>query len=100
MNCKQGDLAVIKKPWEIKKDLGLVVNVVRIGNRGEVVKMKGEGRSICEHPYGGVSWLVEAHADGFPCFVADECLRPIRDPGEDATDETLVLLGKPEKETV
>ena len=38
--------------------------------------------------------VVDAHYKNTP-YVLDECLRPIRDPGEAATDEMVALLGKP-----
>jgi hypothetical protein len=33
-------------------------------------------------------------------WVADDCLRPIRDPGDDAQDETLSWLPVPSREEV
>jgi hypothetical protein len=83
MNCKPGDLAVIVRKSKL---IGLLVNVVGPALDGEL----------------GV-WTVEPlrpipcpAAGGWKC--ADHNLRPIRDPGEDARDETLNWLPVPTKE--
>lgn len=83
MNCKPGDLAVciysIDKPWLI----GRIVRVVKLA------------WDLPDH------WVVEnpPHEwDGRPIAFYDPDLRPIRDPGDDARDETLEWLPVPSKQ--
>lgn len=75
MNCKPGDLAV-------------VVSGEPAHNIGKMVQVKTLHRWVP-----GI-WLFEGNLTneiGLPLLgVADNCLRPIRDPGTDAVDETLV----------
>lgn len=99
MNCKPGDLARIVLPYLCAEMIGLHVTVVRAGAEGETVYTRqGE---FCENTGpGGVGWLCEAHFPGFPCFVGDEYLRPIRDPGDDAQDETLSWKPVPQSDEV
>jgi len=92
MNCEPGDLAVITKSWA--------------GNEGRIVRVvcwigKIDGWSNSDR------WEIEAErplisSKGRLHFHApDSFMRPIRDPGEDARDETLQWLPVPsiEKET-
>jgi hypothetical protein len=81
MNCKPGDLAVYV--GADKAHYGWIVRVVR--------------QHIDDNPF--PSWWVdppmpetEEWAEG---LVYDHALRPIRDPGEDARDETLDWLPVP-----
>jgi hypothetical protein len=87
MNCKPGDLAVIVKVGPLAKGLlGRFVTVLR-----------PHKDSL------GVYWDYEPllqTVDGYVvAAVEDECLRPIRDPGEDAVDEMVQKLGKPQEVT-
>jgi hypothetical protein len=58
------------------------------------------------HEHGVAMWmLVEAIEEPDPSplewdCVADACLRPIRDPGDDASDETLEWLPVPSRDEV
>lgn len=110
MNCKPGDLAQLK---------GLVVNTELNGRFLEVLSFacKGKGVSVTS-PDGKTRWTsVKEGAHWFcksnePIFhskngtaleiglVADSNLRPIRDPGDDAQDETLSWLPMPSREGV
>ena len=86
MNCKPGDLAYTVAPV-IAERRGRIYQVVRASNMEDHIRLR----------YG---W-----SSDFPCWVcidaegetiyADVSLRPIRDPGEDATDEMLLLVGRP-----
>lgn len=92
MNCKPGDLAVIVKTAPAGKFLlGKVVHVLTLcaDSEWEVRLYKP-----ITNPTNGVT--------GEYGLAPDECLRPIRDPGDDATDETLTWLPVPsrERETV
>lgn len=80
MNCKPGDLAVIVRGAAFAKYIGTVVRVVETD---------------------GQFWSTEKSLDGnekYPIIIPDSCLRPIRDPGEDAQDETLSWLPAPSTE--
>lgn len=85
MNCKKGDLAVI------------VISAA--GNEGRIVRCVGLTESRMFHIFRGPRWLIDKPVPdslgGFIDSIADANLRPIRDPGEDATDEMVALLGKP-----
>lgn len=83
MNCKPGDLAVIVASKQDEWALGRIVRVVTL-DEPKVWRM--------EEPF----W----HPNGIWRFtrIEDCCLRPIRDPGDDAVDETLLRLPAPSKE--
>jgi len=100
MNCKQGDLAIIVRS--------------KAGNEGRlctVLEMLGENPFYDGFPWNfrdGPCWLIEyAGTPAFDNFgqkykrapIPDAWLRPIRDPGEDAQDETLQWLPVPSRET-
>ena len=84
MNCKPGDLAVIVRS-DASENIGKLVTVLRPHHTRQAV------------------WFVEMHgncvdartnkpilaADPRTPWVHDICLRPIRDPGDDAMDEML-----------
>jgi hypothetical protein len=91
MNCKPGDLAVIVRTHgEIepatKQFLGRVVRLRASTERAEGICWNFEDQPLRGSWHGAdVSWY----------NLPDDWLRPIRDPGDDATDETLLRLGKP-----
>lgn len=104
MNCKPGDLAVVVKSsgygvaGEISKLLvGRIVRVTKLDKPvaaglhcsadlvwsfEEPVKLEFDGKSYTAHG------------------IADDCLRPIRDPGDDARDESLSWLPVSSREEV
>lgn len=87
--CKPGDLAVIMyTTLEKAHNLGKLVMVV---------KALGE-----ETPKWGLHWVVEPQSSDVPpaaYYTAwDASLKPLRDPGDDARDETLDWLPVPERE--
>lgn len=82
MNCKQGELAVIK----------------RGACAGKIIQcVKWVGRMVLVTPFGDVDahdvWYCEPALQAFNGSMSNYCrdtgLRPIRDPGEDARDESL-----------
>lgn len=83
MNCKPGDLAVVVStlgfPSLERRTLGRIVKVLR--------------PDVPRPPF-GFMWEVEHHDI---VRVADACLRPIRDPGDDAQDESFRWAPAPEK---
>jgi len=95
MNCRPNDIARIVAPYAaIARDR--LVEVVRLMDpAGEALPTPDGG--ICHYTAkgNGPCWLVRGRIPsgwGFDLsetFIADECLRPIRDPGSDAVDETL-----------
>lgn len=97
MNCKPGDLAVMIKG---QKSSGLIVRCIRLLQVGEIVNTKC-GRPVrVPEP---TRWLLEGFVYRGPIYggtllvpIADDKeLRPIRDPGEDAVDETLLRIPSP-----
>lgn len=103
MNCKPGDLAVVVSARYTPSAIGQIVRCIRLITDDEPV-----GPHRWQSSIGGPAWLVEGcgrpikwgdslvHQRPF----ADRCLRPIRDPGEDARDETLNWLPVPERDEV
>lgn len=95
MNCQPRDIARIVAPYAaIARDR--LVEVVRLMNpAGETLSTPDGG--ICRYKAESdvPCWLVRGRIPsgwGFDLsetFIADKCLRPIRDPGPDAVDETL-----------
>lgn len=97
MNCKPGDLAIhIKDESGDLVPIGAVVRCVRYYSG--LANVDGQKK-----PFKG--WFVEyqghiTDADGWTWAVPDEHLRPIRDSGDDAKDETLQWLPAPNSEVV
>lgn len=96
-NCKPGDLAVVVKSggWGMAGEISRLL----IGRIVRVVRLKKPANSQC---FSDLVWEFETPqvlfyegrrfvADG----AADYCLRPIRDPGDDARDETLEWIPSP-----
>lgn len=94
MNCKPGDLAVIVRTLPPGAFL-----------LGYVVEVLHQVADVDQGP----AWLVRLQRDitnpisgeiGSEGVAPDAFLMPIRDPGEDAQDETLQWLPVPEREGV
>lgn len=80
MRCRKGDLAIVinaHPTWH--EYLGRIVEVVSIASNGE--------------------WRLNVKWHGFGVTCPDHFLSPLRDPGDDATDETLLWKPVPVKET-
>lgn len=83
LNCKPGDLAVFVRSKH--GNLGRVVRCLRLVKRSDyVLGDVWETDTPCFNSWG--YW---------ECFAMDAYLRPLRDPGEDARDETLTWLPVP-----
>lgn len=85
MNCKQGDLARIVAPGEPAH--GYIVRCIKLIHRA-----RDQHGRVLE----GDFWLIDPHP---PCkngergdAARDKNLRPIRDPGDDAIDESKAWL--------
>lgn len=103
VNCKPGDLAfVIDDDYGCKSNIGRIVRVVRAAT-GRTKKW-GEWDIEPTTPdfliYDPKLKTVSRFADSAWAWIVfpDKDLRPIRDPGEDARDETLDWLPVPDKE--
>ena len=110
MNCKPGDLAIVTARIN-KEDNGKVVEVLRLAKHGDTYP---DGPFNIYDDGGDTSpawWVLgrDLHASGAGKVVgalsrtvfADTALTPIRDPGDDAQDETLLWksVPNPTKET-
>lgn len=98
MNCKQGDLAIVVRSWAGNE--GKIVRCLRLATEREISCVSFDKTS-------GPVWVTDsvlfyAYRDGPKAgsgpLCLDSYLRPIRDPGDDATDETLTWLPVPRKE--
>jgi hypothetical protein len=103
MNCKPGDLAVVLFASKSPKMIGRIVECVRLVSPGENISGLAWSNDI-----GGPAWLVRTTGSPLQWVrhtvderaIADCCLRPIRDPGDDARDESLSWLPVPSREEV
>lgn len=98
LNCKPDDLAIIVKAH-------------RAENLGKIVQCR-KLLPLADFKIGGPienAWLVDidgkgpcqyARSLGYDACIPDANLRPIRDPGDDAQDETLQWLPVPTTEGV
>jgi hypothetical protein len=92
MNCRPGDLAIIVK--SMAGNEGKIVRCVRLATREEAMSAR-----FGKYP---IVWVLEAPLRTKLGFISalsyDNSLRPIRDSGEDARDETLQWLPVPNRE--
>jgi hypothetical protein len=85
VNCKPGDLAIVVAcPPHAANAIGSIVRCVRRWDEMSNV---------------GPMWYVEPPARSGHIGIGDRWLRPIRDPGDDARDETLTWLPVPTRES-
>ena len=96
LRCKPGDLAVVVGATIHPSMNGRIVRCIRLLGAQEPI----DGVSW-KNPNGLASWLVSSEGSPMPWgggpfvmrrAIADRFLRPIRDPGDDAVDETLRQL--------
>lgn len=94
MNCKPHDLAQIMSNFSDNRNaIGMIVRL--------------SGRTFIHPRSGVIGWylqevLVVERDDGvkgneYIKGISDKCLRPIRDPGDDAVDEMVLRVGAPDK---
>ena len=99
MNCKPGDLAVVVKSWAGNE--GRIVRVIRLCQEtSKNHNIDSRGILTAPEPY----WVIDQALPDFKGTLhktfADSQLRPIRDPGDDASDETLEWLPVPSRDEV
>ena len=89
MNCKPNDLARVVSNSETRF-YGLVDKIVRVVS---LYEFQGQQLWALGEP---IYCIFGRHVLG----IADELLRPIRDPGDDAVDEMVLKVGNPSHEEV
>jgi hypothetical protein len=89
MNCRKGDLAVMVHS-EFPENVGTMYRVLTL-DRWDSGDWKCEALTSVATDEGRL-------APGSTVWALDADLRPIRDPGDDARDETLNWLPVPHKE--
>lgn len=90
MNCKPGDLAVFVR--STCGNEGVIVRCLSLSMYTHTVNPNGV---FTETPIWNVDKLVRGWDGSFARLASDCNLRPIRDPGDDAVDETLIWAGDP-----
>lgn len=95
MNCKQGDLAIVVRSL-LGQSIGRVVRCVKLS------PISGLRNPMTGTVTAGPVWETDDFSPTITGEVhnlwGDWSLRPIRDPGDDAQDETLSWLPVPHKE--
>jgi hypothetical protein len=94
MKIKPGMIAYIVRPWMKNEDIGRPVTVLRRAIRGQSILMRNGGVSRVDGAGEHNSWLCDASGGEFPCFIANECLRPLGGEGEE--QETNVIARIPQ----
>lgn len=92
MNCKQGDLAFVKRGYHGYENAGKVCEVVSLLSPDVVLGHQWKVR------FSTPMKLINGSKSEF-ARCPDAWLQPIRDPGDDAVDEVIQRLGTPHKET-
>ena len=97
MNCKPGDLAVrVQAFHDSFVKVGSVVRCVELNDFTVVLQGSAGSPDIEATNTWNIEWRGRTRdTRGRLLSIPDEHLRPIRDPGEDAQDETLLWAGLP-----
>lgn len=102
MNCQPGDLAIIVSA----KGTGKVADICSKAI-GRIVRVKFLREPISRYCYASTVWVFEEPIEFdfqgktyTATGCADDAMRPIRDHGDDAKDETLQRAPVPGKELV
>ncbi|RZI60671.1 MAG: hypothetical protein EOP14_00105 [Pseudomonas sp.] len=96
MNCKPGDLAIIVRAHG--PSLGQIVRCLKLNPLISSVPTFGVNGTGAPEPFWDIDITIVAFNGTKVRYVPDACLRPIRDPGDDAVDETLLRLPSPRQE--
>lgn len=94
MNCKPGDLAIVVRSYAGNE--GKIVRCVRLLSEAQL--WEGPGIDSLISPDWEVDLPLRNCGGGMQSSIPDCLLRPIRDPGDDAVDETLLRLPSPRQE--
>lgn len=98
MNCKPGDTARIIFTPEFPENEGKLVHV------NSATQLPGYWNCTILCAFTSTQSAFDStkkiNPPGTILFIADIIMRPIRDPGEDAVDETILRIGKPSNEEV
>lgn len=99
MNCKPGDLAITVGSMRGDQD-GRLVEVLRASTPQDVEEWEPGAWYV--RVLGGPLYMHAANGKRpfTYCSLRDRNLRPIRDPGDDAVDETLQRLPAPKRDEV
>lgn len=101
MNCKPGDLAIrIKAFQDSVIPVGAVVRCLHFDTGISYLVGANDETPIVARGTWLVEWNGITGVDGLEFGMLDEHLRSIRDPGDDAQDETLSWLPVPSREGV
>lgn len=99
MNCRPGDLAVlIEDLWLESPISNERVTFCKSGAIVRCVFLEPDNCWRLEEPRAfqiKFQGPIAIHVVGLLTAIRDDALRPIRDPGEDAIDETLIYAGDP-----
>ena len=100
MNCKPGDLAVrVQAFHDSFVKVGSVVRCVELNDFTVVLRGSAGSPGIEATNTWNIEWRGRTRTQGgLLLSIPDEHLRPIRDPGEDAQDESLQWLPVPSTE--
>lgn len=98
MNCKPGDLALVVKS-KVGNE-GKIVRCIRLATPVEADRVEWWSGPLWHTDVPLLSLRPATNVRREVCFAPDSALRPIRDPGEDATDETLLWLPVPSRDEV
>ena len=89
MNCRQGDIAVVIRSNSVPEAVGRLVKVLWLETEMHW-KVEFIGSPVRVPT---IDWIAASLQSR--CCCADAALRPIRDPGDDATDEMVLRAGNP-----
>jgi hypothetical protein len=103
MNCKPGDLAIVVQDFENPENVGALVRVVSRADPNDYdsdIDWDCDALSVISGPRSFTGeWFTAVPGSSDSEFGYRDCeLRPLRDPGDDATDETLLWLPSPTRE--
>lgn len=102
MNCRPNDVAYVAREWMVMAFCPSCGDRRPMLRNGTVVRVLRYERAVwmIEEPIRiKVDFSCGGYMMGVVNGISDEILRPLRDPGNDARDETLDWLPAPAKET-
>jgi hypothetical protein len=101
MRCRVGDLAIIvREDRGYECNIGSIVKVIRLYRETEWVIVSDHKRLLARQwPFRLLDRKKLANV-GDELILRDDYMRPLRDPGDEARDETLLWLPVPSDEKV